>query len=55
MVKKLSQTLAEGSKEAIAIALISYGVNLISQDNIIVGGAMVFIGWILLIIDRYLV
>jgi len=51
---KLSKSLGIGVKETIAIILISQGMNIINNGDYISGGALVAVGWILLVIDRYL-
>ncbi len=48
------QAIGEGIKDTIAVSLIAWGVNQINQGNVIVGGGLVTIGWILIVIDRYL-
>ncbi len=55
MFKKLGKAVGEGVKETIAIALISLGVNMIGDGRVIEGGALVAVGWILLVVNRYLI
>jgi len=51
---KALRALGEGAKETIAMALISLGVSMIQQGDVISGGALVAVGWILLVVNRYL-
>lgn len=55
MKLKFLKAFGEGTKEAVAIALITLGVQMINSGDYISGGALVTGGWILLIIDRYLI
>jgi len=42
-----------GIKDTLAIALITTGVQRINQGDYIIGGGLVTIGWILLVVDRF--
>jgi hypothetical protein len=42
-----------GAKDTVAIALITVGVNEINKQNYIVGGFLVAVGWVLLVVDKY--
>lgn len=55
MFRKLVKAFGEGAKHTIAIALITLGVNFINNGEYIAGGALVFVGWILLVVNQYLV
>jgi len=52
--RKLGRAAGEGAKEVIAISLISLGMQQIQAGDYIGGGALVAIGWVLLVIDRYI-
>lgn len=43
---------ADGTKESIAIAMITLGVQRITEGDYLVGGFLVTVGWILIVIDR---
>ena len=48
---KLATKMAIAGKDTVAIALISLGMKFISEGDYITGGALVTIGWILLVIQ----
>ncbi|MEM1551556.1 MAG: hypothetical protein QXH03_02665 [Candidatus Bathyarchaeia archaeon] len=54
MAKKVSysKAFATGTKDTIAMSLIALGVKLIGEGDYVVGGFLVFIGWILLIAQK---
>jgi len=45
--------LGLGVVDTVAIALITTGVGLINQGNYIVGGALVTVGWVLLVVGKH--
>lgn len=49
---KLAVSMIEAGKDTIAMAMIAMGVKLISEGEIIIGGFLVAVGWILLLIDK---
>lgn len=51
--KKISikRAVGEGTKDTLAVALITTGVSLINSGDYFAGGGLVFIGWILLVYD----
>ena len=51
---KLATNLAMASKETIAMALIGLGMKLLSEGHYLEGGALVTLGWILLVIQQVL-
>jgi len=51
---KLATNLAITGKDTIAMALIALGVDFINKGDYIVGGALITIGWILLVIQNVL-
>jgi len=53
MPRRLGYAIIEGSKLAFAFALITLGIQYIDEGNYEVGGAFVAIGWIWLIINKY--
>jgi len=53
-LRKLGKAAGEGVKDTVAVALISLGVQQIQSGDYIAGGALVVIGWMLLVVDRYL-
>ena len=50
---KALRAIGEGAKDTVAVALITLGIQQIQGGDYIAGGALVAIGWILLVIDRY--
>jgi len=52
--RSFGRAAGEGAKDAVAISLITIGVQQIQAGDYIAGGLLVTIGWILLVIDRYL-
>lgn len=56
MSKKISlkRALGIGTKDTIAIGLITYGVTYISGGDYIVGGAFVAVGWVLLVAQEFI-
>lgn len=54
MFKRFVKAAGEGVKQTVAIALITLGVQLINSGDYISGGALVVVGWILLVINQYL-
>ena len=52
--KSLKRAAGEGAKEALAISLITLGVQQIEAGDYVVGGALVAIGWALIVVDRYI-
>jgi len=51
---RIAKAIGAGSKETVAIALITLGVQMINSGDYVSGGALVAIGWVLLVVDRYL-
>jgi len=52
--RRLSKSAGEGVKQTIAVALITLGVQLIEGGDLIAGGALVTIGWILFTVNHYI-
>jgi hypothetical protein len=50
---KMSKAISLGAKDTVAIALITIGVNEINKQDYIVGGFLVVVGWVLLVVDKY--
>jgi len=48
-----SKAAGIGAKDTLAIVLITIGVDFITKQEYVVGGALVFIGWVLLVVNRY--
>jgi len=42
------------TKETVAIVLITVGTDFIIKQEYVVGGLLVFIGWVLLVVDMYI-
>lgn len=55
MAKRFSVALGESVKYTLAISLISYGISLINQGDILIGGALVAAGWLLIVINQYVI
>ena len=51
---KALRAIGEGAKDTVAVALITLGIQQIQGGDYIAGGALVSIGWILLVVDRYI-
>jgi len=51
--KSLKKAAGEGAKEALAMSLITLGIQQIEAGNYIAGGLLVTIGWALIVVDRY--
>jgi hypothetical protein len=49
----LGKSVSLGAKDTVAIALITIGVSEINKQDYIVGGLLVTVGWILLVVDKY--
>ena len=43
----------ESAKDAVAITLMTEGAKQITQGNYLVGGSLVFIGFVLMLLDKY--
>jgi len=54
MRERLKSSLKEGSFNAIAIMLISKGFDYLSQNDQVVGLVLITLGWLMLIIEKYL-
>jgi len=52
--RRLSKSAGEGVKQTIAVALVALGVQLIEGGDLIAGGALVTIGWILFTVNHYI-
>ena len=51
---KALRAIGEGAKDTVAVALITLGIQQIQGGDYIAGGALVAVGWILLVVDRYI-
>jgi len=51
--KKLAKMSGIAAKETLAMALIAQGVQLIQSGDVVGGGALVAIGWFLILVDKY--